>query len=125
MIRTPRLIALAALSVTLAGCAGGAVPYVPPPRQATAPPPTIVRPVQHNTLIGSSADAIGRQFGKPRLDVTEGAARKLQFAGSSCILDIYLYPDRAGATPVATHVDARLPDGRGTEVDGCAQTLRR
>lgn len=124
MTRTPHLIAATALSFALAGCGASAIPQ-PRPNPAVAPPPTIVRPVQHNALIGSSADAIGRQFGKPRLDVTEGTARKLQFAGSSCILDVYLYPNRAGAEPVATHVDARLPDGRGTDVNGCAQSLRR
>ena len=32
-----------------------------------------MKPVQNNALIGNSAEAIGRMFGKPRLDVTEGA----------------------------------------------------
>ena len=81
--------------------------------------------MQNNALIGNSADAIGRMFGKPRLDVTEGAGRKLQFAGTSCTLDIYFYAPRAGANPVATHVDARTPDGRNAEVNSCAQSLQR
>ncbi|MBA3939858.1 MAG: hypothetical protein C0520_01470 [Sphingopyxis sp.] len=108
----------------LSGCGASAIPRpaaIPP----KAPPPTVVKPVQHNALIGSSTDAVGRMFGKPRLDVTEGAGRKLQFAGASCILDIYFYSARAGADPVATHVDARTPDGRNAEVDGCANSLRR
>lgn len=125
MIRPPRLLSLAILTIPLAGCAATAVPRVTPPSRVTAPAPTVVQPVQHNALIGNSADAINRMFGKPRLDVTEGAARKLQFAGSACTLDIYFYPDRAGAAPVATHVDARTSDGRNTAVDGCAQALRR
>ena len=81
--------------------------------------------MQNNNLIGNSADAIGSMFGKPRLDVVEGAGRKLQFAGTACTLDIYFYAARAGAAPVATHVDARTPDGRDTEVNGCANALRR
>ncbi|WP_432768711.1 MAG: hypothetical protein HEQ22_15310 [Sphingopyxis sp.] len=116
------LLLLGALS--LAACAGPAIPRAAPPR-ATAPPPTVVRPVQNNALIGSSADAVGRMFGKPRLDVTEGAGRKLQFAGAACILDIYFYAPRAGADPVATHVDARTPDGRNAEVNSCAQSIQR
>lgn len=124
MIENRRLGAIALLGLTLGACAGPAIPRATPPR-ATAPPPTVVRPVQNNALIGNSADAIGRMFGKPRLDVTEGAGRKLQFAGSSCILDIYLYAPRAGASPVATHVDARTPDGRNAEVNSCAQSMRR
>jgi hypothetical protein len=128
MIRIHRPLAIAAFSSMLAGCAGPAIPRPatpPPPSASTAPAPTVVRPVQHNSLIGGSVDAIGRMFGKPRLDVTEGAARKLQYAGSACIIDIYFYPARAGAEPIATHVDARTPDGRSTDVDGCAATLRR
>jgi len=129
MIRNPktpswRLTASAGLALLLTGCAGSAIPRAIPP-QTTAPPPTIVKPVQNNTLIGSSADAVGSMFGKPRLDVVEGAGRKLQFAGAACTLDIYFYAARAGAAPVATHVDARTPDGRDTEVNGCANALRR
>lgn len=126
MIFPHRLITLAALSLTLAACGGSAIPRPVPSHPAAPPPPaTVVRPVQQNSLIGSNADAIGRMFGKPRLDLHEGAARKLQFAGTACILDIYLYPARTGAEPVATHVDARTPDGRNAEVDSCAAALRR
>ena len=124
MIENRRLAAIAGLALTLGACAGPAIPRpsaIPP----TAPPPAVVKPVQNNALIGNSADAIGRMFGKPRLDVTEGAGRKLQFAGSNCILDIYFYAPRAGASPVATHVDARTPDGRNAEVNSCAQSFQR
>lgn len=127
MIPKHRLIALAALSSTLAACGGPAIPRpaVPSRPPVAAPPTTVVRPVQQNSLIGNSADAIGRMFGKPRLDLHEGPARKLQYAGTACILDIYFYPARAGAEPVATHVDARTPDGRNAEVNSCAAALRR
>lgn len=127
MIQPHRLLALAALSLTLAACAGPAIPGSPPPRPGITPPPpaAVVRPVQQNSLIGNNVDAVGRMFGKPRLDINEGPARKLQFAGAACILDIYFYPARAGTEPVATHVDARTPDGRNAEVDSCAAALRR
>ena len=121
MIRHLLLLGLAA---GLAGCA--AVPPRSGPTPVTAaPPPTVVRPVQNNSLIGQSASAVGRLFGKPRLDVTEGAARKLQFEGAACIVDIYFYAPRAGAEAVASHVDARTPDGRSAEVNSCVETLRR
>ena len=125
MIDNRRLGAVAMLGLTLGACAGPAIPRATPPRATAPPPPTVVRPVQNNVLIGNSADAIGRMFGKPRLDVTEGAGRKLQYAGSNCTLDVYFYAPRAGADPVATHVDARTPDGRNAEVNSCAQSLRR
>ena len=124
MIAKPRLAAIVGLALTLGACAGPAIPRPATPAGRPPPTPTVVRPVQNNALIGSSADAIGRMFGKPQLDVTEGAGRKLQFAGSNCILDIYFYAPRAGANPVATHVDARTPDGRNAEVNGCAQSFQ-
>lgn len=125
MIENRRLAVIAGLALTLGACAGPAIPRPSTPSASTPPPTTVVRPVQNNALIGNSADAIGRMFGKPHLDVTEGAGRKLQFAGSKCILDIYFYAPRAGAHPVATHVDARTPDGRNAEVNSCAQSIQR
>ncbi len=125
MIENRRLAVIAGLALTLGACAGPAIPRPATPSASTPPPTTVVRPVQNNALIGNSADAIGRMFGKPHLDVTEGAGRKLQFAGSKCILDVYFYAPRAGAHPVATHVDARTPDGRNAEVNSCAQSIQR
>lgn len=125
MIESRRLAAIAGLALTLGACAGPAIPRPSTPPPATQQPTTVVKPVQNNALIGNSADAIGRMFGKPRLDVTEGAGRKLQFEGANCILDVYFYAPRAGANPVATHVDARTPDGRNAEVNSCAQSLQR
>lgn len=131
-----RIISIAATALLLAGCAGGAIPRPatpsgPPPPAAATPPPTTRPPVtqpritQNNALVGHGADNALRMFGKPRLDVSEGAARKLQFAGAACILDIYYYAPRAGADPVATHVDARTPDGRDANVPSCIDALRR
>ncbi|MBL8649874.1 MAG: hypothetical protein JNL35_05660 [Sphingopyxis sp.] len=117
---------LAAAPILLLGACSAAVPpprSTPPP--VAAPAPTVVRPVQSNSLIGQSADAVGRLFGKPRLDVTEGAARKLQYEGPACVIDIYFYAPRAGAPPVATHVDSRTPDGRNAELTSCVEALRR
>ena len=74
-------------------------------------------------VIGADTAALQRQFGTPRLDVWEGDARKLQFSGEACVLDVYLYPPRRGGDAVVTHVDARLPDGRDTDKAACVQTL--
>ena len=50
--------------------------------------------------------------------------RKLQFAGPPCVLDVYLYPLRPGAEPVATHVDARREsDGRDVDRAACIAAL--
>lgn len=118
-----RLLPTILLAASLAGCGTTAVPR--PARPVAAPPPVTPRIVQHNSLVGQRAGAALSQFGRPRLDVAEGAGRKLQFAGTACILDIYYYAPKQGAEPVATHVDARTPEGRDANVDSCVNALRR
>jgi hypothetical protein len=68
----------------------------------------------------------GKPPGPPRLDVHEGDMRKLQFAGPPCVLDVFLYPLRPGAEPVATSVDARREsDGRDVDSAACVAALAR
>ena len=78
------------------------------------------------SVIERDAGTLVRLFGTPRLDVREGDMRKLQFSGQACVLDVFLYPLRPGAEPVATDVDARRPSD-GVEVDraACVAALRR
>lgn len=77
-------------------------------------------------VIGANAAQLTRQFGAPRLDVWEGDARKLQFGGSACILDVYLYPPAQNREPQATYVDARRgSDGRDVDRANCVATLRQ
>ncbi len=77
-------------------------------------------------VIGASNDALIRQFGSPRLDVWEGDARKLQYSGLTCVLDIYLYPSAAGREPQATYVEARRPsDGKEVDRQACISALRK
>lgn len=77
-------------------------------------------------VIGADAAALARQFGQARLDVWEGDARKLQFSGSACVLDIYLYPPRPKAEPQAAYVDARrASDGQDVDRAACVAALRQ
>jgi hypothetical protein len=122
---TGRLAFLAVLAAALAACGGGGK-LVPSPRSAARPAaaprssivvvPQMMAPAGLGGVIGSPAEVLTRRFGKPRIDLAEGDARKLQFAGISCVLDIYLYPVVAAAEPTATHVEARLRQG-GAPVD--------
>lgn len=76
-------------------------------------------------VVGVDADALGRQFGQARLDVWEGDARKLQYSGQACVLDIYLYPVEGYKEPIATYVDARrASDGREVDRAACVAALR-
>jgi hypothetical protein len=76
-------------------------------------------------VVGRTASSLIALFGSPALDVREGSARKLQFLGERCVLDAYLYPQQGRGEAVATHADARLPDGRDTDRAACAESLRR
>ena len=106
-----------------------------PPTRPPAPPPgnagTFRAPQVMNMpglegVIGSTVNELQRQFGTARLDVYEGDARKLQFVGEACVLDIYLYPLRRGAEPTATYVDARrASDALDVDRAACVSALRR
>lgn len=77
-------------------------------------------------VIGATPAELVRQFGTARLDVWEGDARKLQFAGDACVLDVYLYPASAGREVQATYVDARRgSDGQDVDRAACIAALRR
>jgi hypothetical protein len=75
-------------------------------------------------VIGASQSQLVGQFGPPRLDVWEGDARKLQFGGIACILDIYLYPTTRSRDPLATFAEARRSDGRDVDKAACVAALR-
>lgn len=133
------------LAPLLAACTA-----VPPPREAAPPPPprptvTGIPPTRQVTppvspfrspqvqrvaglegVLEQNAVGLTRLFGPPRLDVHEGDAHKLQFSNQACVLDVFLYPLRTGAEPVATYVEARRASD-GAEVDrvACVQALQR
>jgi hypothetical protein len=115
---------LVLLGAALAGCAGGGRPAGParapaPARSTVVVVPQVMAPQGLAGVIGTNAAGLLRRFGTPRIELAEGDATKLQFAGRSCVLDIYLYPVAANAEPTATHVAARLRQG-GAPADPAA-----
>ncbi len=111
------------------------VPPGPPPRTrpTTSPQPTtpgfraarVMDVPGLEGVIGANEAALTRQFGTPRLNVTEGDVRKLQFSGESCVMDVYLYPPRPGGEPMATYVDTRrASDGFDVDRAACVAALR-
>lgn len=119
-----KLILIGTLALGACG-EGGMIPppragYVPVPSQR--PTPTAPMPSNLAALHGATAPRLIAQFGKPQLDMSEGTARKLQFAGPICVLDTYLYPQGRGEA-VVTHVDARQRDGRPIDEASCVAAL--
>jgi hypothetical protein len=103
-----------------------------PPTRPVAPPatgfraPQIMRLPGLDGVIEQDAASLTRQFGNPRLDVREGDMRKLQFGSEACVLDVFLYPLRAGGEPVATYLEARRSsDGQDVDRAACVKALRR
>jgi hypothetical protein len=116
---------LAAMLV-LAGCASTSAA---PPAARTAPR-AVERALPYTStgleaVLGRTARMLEAQLGKPRLDVREGNARKLQFAGPACVLDAYLYPPKGSGEPIVTHLDARRPDGTDFDRASCVAALTR
>jgi hypothetical protein len=117
--------AVIAGAVLVAGCVAPVRENAAPPVRPAAPPPPAYSTNGLESVIGQSARGLVALFGNPDLDIREGSARKLQFLGPICVLDAYLYPPRAGAEPVVTHIDARLPDGRDIDRSSCVAALSR
>lgn len=135
-----RLVAASSLALLLTACASGtggvtstqgrtASTKVPSVRQ---PSRTVPRDPQFQAMpglegvVGASRKDLVRLFGEPRLDVWEGDARKLQFTGAACVLDIYLYPTSNSREPLATFVDARrASDGQDVDRAACVAALRQ
>lgn len=121
-------LTITALALLASACAGGN--YVSGGASASPVPSSTFRAPQVmqgvDGVIGQQAASLTRRFGEPRIDLAEGDARKLQFAGDSCVLDIFLYPLEAGGTQVATHVEARQRRGGGQIDSGaCIDAVER
>lgn len=121
-------------SFILIGCASlAACSAAAPPPKVAAPAP--VRPAPNPyleasaqgpvELVGKDARALQLLFGQPRLDVREGTGRKLQFLNESCVLDTYLYAQRAGGEALVTYAEARDRQGRDMAASACVAKLRQ
>lgn len=107
-------------ALVLGGCA-----TVPEPKAAAPAPKPFTGTHGLEQVMGQNARTLTTLFGAPAQDVREFNARKLQFAGGSCVLDAYLYAKKKGQEPVVTHVDARRPDGDDVDKAACVAALSR
>jgi len=126
----------AALIPFLAACASsggtqaarpdrGSVQPVRPPVHSMPRDPTFQSIAGLEGVIGVGEAQLVRQFGPARLNVWEGDARKLQFTGTACVLDVYLYPTSQSKEPVAAYVDARRSsDGQDVDRAACVAMMR-
>jgi len=125
----PALSACASTGATGAGAGAETTeayrPVVRRPAPAAARDPRLQMMPGLEGVIGATQGQLVAQFGQARLDVWEGDARKLQFSGSACVLDVYLYPTSQSREPIATYVDARRgSDGKDVDRAACVRALR-
>jgi hypothetical protein len=132
--------AAASLALTMAACTstGGGVASAPKPPKRTSGVPSVRQPTRTPTrdaqvqmapglegVIGANQGQLVRLFGPPRLDVWEGDARKMQFTGTACVLDVFLYPSTTSKEPHASYVDARRSsDGQDVDRGACVAALK-
>lgn len=121
MIR--RLIPLLLPALALSACSTPSGPSSTP--AVPSEKPANMREAGLERVIGKTAAQLTALFGPADLDGHEGQARKLQFVGPVCVLDTYLYPSKAGAEPVVTYIDARLPSGDDIDRASCIAALSR
>ena len=99
----------------------------PRPQEAPAPAPAAPAQPQAETssVLGLTPQELVGRFGRPALQIREGSSLKLQFRGTRCVMDAYLYPSGGSATLKVTHVDTRLPSGGDIDQAACVFSLRQ
>jgi hypothetical protein len=102
-------------------------PAAPVERSAASLPvrPAVIDKRGLEAVMGKDVGSLKRLFGEPRLDVVEVYGRKLQFTGTACVLDAFLYPDGKGGSEIVTYVDARRSDGAAVDRASCVNALQR
>jgi hypothetical protein len=108
-----------------AGCAASQARQAPEVRLPARAPAVRYNPVGLESVIGRTARFLEGEFGRPSLDIREGPARKLQYAGAACVLDLYLYPPKGGGEAIVTWVDARRLDGVVFDRASCVAALQK
>ena len=113
-----RILFAAVPLLAIAACA-----RIPEPESPAAP--VVAQPQQpreSGVLIGLTANELVSRFGRPALQIREGNSFKIQYRGSRCVLDAFLYPS-SGAQHRVTHVEARTLAGLDTHQADCIRSL--
>jgi uncharacterized protein YceK len=126
-----KILTLALPALLLSGCATVPKSTAPAPAKQQkvdrpalkAPAPLTARGLE--AVMGKDAAALKRMFGEPRLDVIEVNGRKLQFVGTACVLDAYLYKSANKGPELVTYIDARRSDGAEVDRASCVNALQR
>jgi len=131
--------AILATAFVLAGCGSSRDPAADAPSQAAAPetpsertqtlprPPTrIPMPppdIDPGQILKASGDQVMSLLGKPEMKRREKQAELWQYRSSSCVLNLFVYPNGASRAPEVTHVEARARAGGTMPTRICLASL--
>jgi hypothetical protein len=125
------LSALLFAAVCLAGCAGtktAEAPVAAPEAVSASAPPRVaggtIRASRTEDLMGQSPKGLRALMGAPTLLRNDHGAQLWQYAGKSCTLLAYLYPNAKGEAEVS-YVDARAKSSGAIPVADCLAALSR
>lgn len=101
------------------------------PARAAAKPPTAAQLAAVNVTVPSPKELMGKgpgdlrkTLGTPSLLRKEGDAQVWQYAGTSCVVFLYLY-DNAAGKPEVSYLDARAKSDGAVEVAPCLDDVVR
>jgi hypothetical protein len=139
--KLPGMVAVGLMALALTACAAhtlpptasaapvtrmaNAAPTTPPAvHPATANPPAATETTHSKDLVGMGPDELQHLFGHPQLVRDETGAEVWQYRADACVLDLYLYPQESGGTPLrVTYLEARDRSAATLAADPCVNAL--
>jgi hypothetical protein len=95
------------------------------PANAAAPAKTAARTPRADELVGMKSGELTALLGEPNLVRTDRQAQVWQYKGTSCVLDLFLYPPKdaeahgADAERAVVYIESRGKDARQFPGDRC------
>jgi hypothetical protein len=122
--------ALAAL-LLLAACAAKPGPAIEAAALASPdapaafdnPAPARAKPADPEAILGLAPDALERLLGRPELVRRDAPAEVWQYRSASCVVDLYLYPERASYR--VAYIEARDRSAAGMTPERCFDSLAK
>jgi len=109
------------------GTAAAAVagPAAAAPQEAALPTPPALPRIAVKEVLGFSRNDLVAAFGAPAFSRVDKGAEILRFRGEGCVLDVFLYKDRAGGPARVAHFEARDAAGKAADREACVNATPR